>query len=350
MKYFKKSVAFWGAEPPPLGGMTVHIKRLSLFLKNNNWTVIQYNFNSNKRNESYIINVKNLISWYLGLWIKDTPEIHYVITTRAHIRFLASLLTLRGKKVVIRVGGENMENELVKGGLAKLFNVLGLKLCSAFIGVSKDICNLVEKFTRTEKIHHIPGFIPPQIEHKKAPEAIRTFFDGSILKLVVTGQIFSSDSKDIYGIYHFLNAAKLLKNKGFEFKAVIVIYGASNSNFKSNLHQLKMEVNRLELKKHILVFVNNDEFWPILKKGDVFIRPSITDGDSNTIREALFLKKYVIASNCVSRPESCILYENLNSEELTDKIISINMAKEPNSIQIGNQNLIEDLLINLSKE
>ena len=49
-----------------------------------------------------LININNLLYWYLSLFFLKTNSIHYVITTRAFIRFLASLLVLSGQKVIIR--------------------------------------------------------------------------------------------------------------------------------------------------------------------------------------------------------------------------------------------------------
>lgn len=342
-----KSIAFWGAEAPPYGGMTVHIKRLSQHLQKNEWTVIQYNFDAVTRIEPYIKNISSITKWYLGLWINNSPKIHYVITTRSHIRFLAALLRLKGKKVIIRVGGQSLENQIKSGGLPKLFNVLSLNLSTTFIGVNVDITKVASRYTNKEKIHLIQGFIPPQIENKTAHNDIVTFFNNDGLKILATGQIFNKGKSDIYGVYHFISSLKLLKKKSIKFNAVLVIYGSQIPDFSENLKRLKFYIVQAKLENDVFLHVSDDELWPIIKKCDVFVRPSITDGDANTIREALFFNKFVIASDCVPRPDSCYVYKNLDSVALAYAIQEIDKTKKKNLMEKGNQILIENLLLKL---
>jgi len=339
-----KEIAFWGTEPPPLGGMTVHIKRLSNYLIKYNWQVIQYNFKKEKRNKSYIVNVKNLWLWYMKLWFCKSPRVHYVITTTTYVRFLAALLSLRGKKIVLRVGGRSLENGINSNIFEKYLTIISLKLCSRFIGVNKDICELAEIYTFKKYIYHIPGFIPPIME-LEAPNEIQKFFnDKNSLKLVITGQIVNEDEEDIYGLFHALETLKALTVEGFDFKCCIVSYTISGDN-SLKIRNYKNKINLNALNDNVLLYHSIDELWPILKISDIFIRSSITDGDANSIREALHLDKIVIASNCVQRPEECLLYKTLDSVDLKYKIINHKQMNEnSNHKKLNNQESILNLL------
>lgn len=55
------------------------------------------------------------------------------------------------------------------------------------------------------------------------------------------------------------------------------------------------------------------EFASVLLATDLFLRNTITDGDSTSVREALFLGIPVAATSCVDRPDGCITYTDLNS-------------------------------------
>lgn len=346
----KKEIVFWGVEPPPIGGMSVHIKRLSDFLLLNEWKVYQYNFNRNiKREEKHIINVRNLWLWYLKLWFYKSPKVHYVITTSAIVRFLASILTLRGKKILIRVGGRSLEKDLEIGGIKKLLNILSLKLCTSFIGVSEEICNLALRYIGKNKINYITGFIPP-IGNVNSPSEINYFFDSNNLNIVVTGQIVDENKEDIYGLHHVLDSLVIAKEKGINFKCCIVSYTISGDNTIA-ISNFKRKITLLELNSHVLLYQSNNELWPILKGCDLFIRSSITDGDANSIREALFFDKIVIASDCVLRPIKCVLYKTLDSYDLVSKIESFQDYKVlnidenfSNSNKLQNHYLILQLL------
>lgn len=343
-----KDIAFWGTEAPPYGGMTVHIQRLTQYLQSKGWIITQYNFNKEKRDKTYILNISNFLMWYIRLWFMKSPKVHYIITTRAKIRFLASLLTIRGKKVIIRVGGESMKNEIQKGGLSKFLNLLSLKLCSGFIGVNHEICQVASKYTHQHKINLIAGFIPPHIEDQKPPIEIIEFLKQHSLKIIVTGTIFEKGEKDIYGLYHFVDALNFLEN--INYSAVIVISGSNIPNFSKNLKEFVKYIHQNNLNDKVYIHIGDVELWPIIKEGDVFVRPSITDGDANSIREALYFKKYVIASDCVQRPANCVLYETLNSAALADKILHI-QSRQPNfNVEDGNGKKIESLLESLIKQ
>ena len=197
MQNKNKEIAFWGASPPPIGGMSVHIKILSFFLRKNGWDVIQYNFKTSKRNEFYILNVNNLILWYFMLWLKKSPKTHYIISSSTYVRFLGSLLSLRGKKIIIRVGGRSLENALNGNFLERTLTIFSLKLCAGFIGVNADICKLAEKYNIDAKVNHIPGFIPPH-EQANPPFEIKNFFsENGYLKIIITGQIVDENHEDI---------------------------------------------------------------------------------------------------------------------------------------------------------
>ena len=64
-------------------------------------------------------------------------------------------------------------------------------------------------------------------------------------------------------------------------------------------------------------------FVKLIKYSDLVLRPTCTDGDALTVREALFLGKPVIASDIVSRPEGTILFKNRDYESMAGKVIEV---------------------------
>lgn len=55
------------------------------------------------------------------------------------------------------------------------------------------------------------------------------------------------------------------------------------------------------------------DFTTILLASDLFLRNTITDGDSTSVREAIFFDIPVAATSCVDRPNGCIIYAELDS-------------------------------------
>ena len=346
---YKKNLIFWGSPPPPIGGMSVHIHRLSIHLKSKKWSVYFYNFTKIDRADDKTLNVKNLFLWYLSLWFTKTPKIHYVITTRPYVRLLASLITLIGKKVILREGGRDLKRTSEKNFLNKVMNILSLKLCTSFIGVNKEICNYANLYISKKKIYNIPGFIIPPNEKIKCPTKIIDFFQKKSMRIVVCGQIFAKEKEDIYGLWDILKCIKLLKseNQIKNVKCVIILYQSLGIN-SSEINKFKEFIFQNNLEDYLLIFHSKNQLWPILKESNIFIRSSITDGDANSIREANHFNNFVIASDCVPRPKFCTLYKTNDVFDLAEKIKNFR-KKKMKSYPSKNDNVekIEKLLKSL---
>ena len=70
-----------------------------------------------------------------------------------------------------------------------------------------------------------------------------------------------------------------------------------------------------------MFYESSEEFCPILTISDLFLRPTLTDGDAVSIREALYLGVPVVASNAVKRPEFVNLFENEDKEAFINSIL-----------------------------
>jgi glycosyltransferase involved in cell wall biosynthesis len=81
-------------------------------------------------------------------------------------------------------------------------------------------------------------------------------------------------------------------------------------------------IEQRDLTRSILMLgdVPHAECLHLMSRSAAFIRPTLTDGDSVSVREALALGTPVIASDAVSRPNGTILHVNGNSEDLARKL------------------------------
>lgn len=342
-----KNIAIWGAPPPPLGGMTVHVMRLATFLRNNGVEVSLFDFTGVKKDFDGIIPVKFPLFWYLKLLFSShEKDVHYVITTRTSIRFLAVLFgLLRKRKVIIRVGGESLLVALQGGILNNIGTKFALKHCAAFIGVNKDISNLAQS-NGAKKVFTIPGFIPPSVEN-----LITSRSDSdAIVRIVVTGQLYAKDKYDIYGFYHLLHGLKLLKTTSLDmFQVTVFVY---NTIDKKIIEEYQNEITSLGLVENVSVNLNADQMLVSLFNSDIYLRPSFTDGDCNTLREAMHMNKYVLASNCVPRPANINLYESKNMNSLSNELLNMfTKVKSKSKVDYGqiknNAEVIFELINNL---
>jgi glycosyltransferase involved in cell wall biosynthesis len=71
----------------------------------------------------------------------------------------------------------------------------------------------------------------------------------------------------------------------------------------------------------------NHSFIEVLKKSNFFIRNTSTDGDSLSIKEALYTGIPVLATDCVDRPKGVVLIKYSEIQSLNEAIGSLNIKK-----------------------
>ena len=62
------------------------------------------------------------------------------------------------------------------------------------------------------------------------------------------------------------------------------------------------------------------QFYPILLRSDIFVRPTNTDGFGVSIAEAIYFKVPAVASDVCQRPEGTILFRSRDIDDLTLKV------------------------------
>ena len=124
---------------------------------------------------------------------------------------------------------------------------------------------------------------------------------------------------DVYGFIPAINAYRAIKNwSNYSVGLVLCISDSSNLHGINELHRFATEIG-----------VDNDIYWLIggLKgirmlwvSSDVYIRPTSTDGDSVSIRDALAEGVVVVASDVCERPEGVLVYQYGNYEDFIKKL------------------------------
>lgn len=146
---------------------------------------------------------------------------------------------------------------------------------------------------------------------------------------------FDKNGHEIYGISDLISVFE-------EMAKSCLIISDPTGNYQKYIRMKR----KVPLPENILFITYYHDFCGILELSDAFIRNTTTDGDSISIREALFYHTVAFASDCVPRPMGCRLYNDIfrmdfenkleealknpeekyqdtNSEDTTGKLISI---------------------------
>jgi glycosyltransferase involved in cell wall biosynthesis len=170
----------------------------------------------------------------------------------------------------------------------------------------------------------IPPFIPPREspDERKIPSRVRDFCKGKFPILAANGGFVKIDNKDVYGLFALTKLAKSLIDK-FPNYAIVVYIRSGVDIVTEEFKCLLDETNNVPLKDHFLFFTSEGEFYPFLSICDIFLRPTSTDGDSNSVREALRCNIPVVASDVVPRPVGCRIYPFEKEEEFVKLVTQV---------------------------
>lgn len=313
-------ISIMGNYPPPVGGISTHIKQLSHRLFEEGLLEALYCYLRDELSDDppYLkcgLSRNKIILRYGPLaslvcvcrqLMRDKSDIvhfHHAPVWES-FSFLI-LLIFSPKKIVITVHDQFqlMEKQpwLFKKGFELL---LKYRRRTRWIAVNEIIRRqILQLGVPSEHIMVLPAYLGIS-NGDVLPAEIQSFLDGKILKISFYAYAMSMCGHDMYGIYQTIEVAKLLRNSIPDFGLVMSIPNCPS------IKEIEKLIVDYGLETNILVYQNAlPSLIPLFKESDIYLRPTTTDGDSVSIREALDSHCIVIASDAVSRISPCITYK-----------------------------------------
>lgn len=276
-----------------MGGVTMHVHRLLKRLIEPQ--VVNYELCDYKA-ESFITQLRKIYNAGVMHIHASSPYLKLLYVLAGKILRTKSLMTVHGRYGVFTP-------------LKNFVNKLALKWCDIPILINRESYEDVLMFN--ENAVFIPAFLPPIDEE----ETLSSTMLENILQikkegkpLVVsnaTSRAFTDDGREIYGIDFLINYFRCHPEYNF------VILDPSNNYFP---------LYEKSLPKNIHIYTGKNSFYGLVKYADVVIRNTPIDGDSLSVKEALFLHKPTLATDAVSRPVGVFLFK-YNDESSIDKTI-----------------------------
>lgn len=226
---------------------------------------------------------------YLYLFIKIKPDFYLGYTVKPNIMGSIALLPFKTKVVINFTGLGSLFTDK-KYKFLKVFYIQIIKI------IRKKISYIIlqneydYRYLRLNKI-----FIEKQLLIVRGSGIDCDYFtcQDSIYKKNKYKFLFLSRIKKEKGIDLFIEAIKYFNLKS-SFKADFLIAGP----FESNEIYLKKTIFDLESEFSNVKYLGNiNDPKKILEKADVFVLPSIREGTSRTLLEAMSMKRLIIGSN-----------------------------------------------------
>lgn len=281
-----------------IGGVSIHVQRLMDWSKDDkNLDISLYDYKKSAIN----INLFKLILW---------ANIIHIHVSNPFARVLYILISkCFFKKTIITIHGDIHRYNFMKNKMVDI----AFFLCDIPIVLNDNSYNIAKKLNKSTK--KLCAFIPEKNCKPLDDDIISLINDlkHKYQKIVCTNafrRVFTTNGEEIYGIDFLIsyftkhnNIALIISDPSKEYSTYY-----KDSNLSKNI-----------------VFINKPHsFTEIIKLSDICIRATATDGDSLSIREALFIGKPVITTNRVSRPMGVILF-NYNDEYTLDLAVNSNI-------------------------
>jgi glycosyltransferase involved in cell wall biosynthesis len=321
----RKTILIAGPLPPPAGGISIHIHRLQHVLKEH------YNIILVDESRVQKPGIFNLFTFRFFTYLSLVKQADLLFIHSGN-RFFKKLHILMGrifrKKILITIHGYGKK----RLSMFRRWDELIYGLAHQIILVNKEIY---------QKVQLPPGkciirnaFLPPILdEEKPLPTHVQERIhqakrEGKIILSNNASRLDTFKGQDLYGLDICLKAVHNLVKEGIPVDCIFCVSSLSNGKERFDAAQEYIKTHQLE--SNFLLINEKMSFVQLISKSDLVLRTTNTDGDSLTIRESLYLKKPVLASDAVKRPTGTHLFISRDQEDL-----NYELKRMVQSIQFG---------------
>lgn len=297
----KRKIILIGPLPPPAGGVSVHILRLSEKINSTaDFECAVFDIGRlkfyNKKLE--LINVFKAIAYFISASI-----IHFHIS---HLKkyFIAMLAKMFRKKIIYTRHNIREENSVASARLHEISD-------AAILVYESSVKN------NDPKTKIIPAFIPGSKIIPLDDQIKKQLANYSSLVVAISTHPknvkMTIDDSDLYGFDLLLDSFP-----GFYQSGQALVLVDVNGSMKAAYSK---KVEKLIGEGFPVIYLTSDiDFNALLPLVSIYVRPTRSDGDSLAIREALGAGVKVLASDCVTRPEGTALFKVNDPVSLTNEM------------------------------
>lgn len=262
-----------------IGGVTIHLQRLTEWLLKRD---IKFDLCDYKATS--LINLLRTIKEHEIIHVHASNPILRVL----HIGIAKCL----GKKTIFTIHGNVGRFGWLKNWLDKL----SITWCDVPIVINHGSFEKSIKWNENTQL--LSAYIPP-LDEGTIPENVRLAIatakekGKTIISTNASTMSYTSDRKEIYGIRFLID---YFKDKPEYQLCISDPSGLYSDDYKG-----------ISLS-NIIFIPEQHSFYALMKRSDLMVRNTATDGDSLSVKEGLSLKLKVLATDCIDRPIGAILF------------------------------------------
>ena len=319
------SLAILGSYPPPYGGVAIHVQRLCPLLEARGISYVAYNATSDVGDGDRVIGVySRRRTWLLRYLFTAKEPVIYMMSGRLVAWVIGALMaSLRGKRVILRLGNASLPDWIAQSWWRRFWVRFSVRRMETVICVSEYLVEAVRSAgADPKKLLWVPGFLPPTVDSADRDEVspeVWKFAEKHGPLIAANGKVDWYDGQDLYGLDLLVELTARLKDD-YPNIGVVICFWDHRPNDSDHLDSLLREASDRGIHDNILFNTKSGLFVPVMAASDVFVRPTNTDGDANSVREGLYLGIPTVASDAAERPPGTILFRNRDMDDFEAKV------------------------------
>jgi len=323
----KKGIAIFTVVPPPYGGVSVHVERLMDMACAEGIPYQVYDQLGKNIPERHVKSAgKSAWAGVKFLLTVSEPVIHCHNNSISAIILSLLILRMRRKLSILTLHSEKpLRNYYNTNYFVRWLIRLSLGTASHIFCVNENIENwLLKSGIYCDRITMTPAFLRPtigQVDESNLSQEIKEFIASNSPIIGSHGWFgYFLNGIHVYSFDMIADLASAIRNQFPNAGIYTLVSGTYDSQHREYI--LKMRKDR-GLEKNWLILEAPFHAVALYAKSDIFVRPTITDGDSISIRECLYLGVPVVASDAVVRPPGCILFRSRDTKSMIGNVIKM---------------------------
>ena len=312
---YNKRVLVLGPVPPPYGGVSVHVQRVISLLEQQKNMVLHINSCVEYRYRR-VIALFYFIRLFFIIIVFRPQEIHlhtlYVSNGLRDLQIIMLLQTCLNYRVVLVEHDCRYLYKRSSAWKAALHKILPRVNHLVWIGNLTEKSYYDNNMQLPAKCITESAFVPPDRANydvliREFPQEMFTFIaHHKPILLANAFQLVLLEGKDLYGFDQCLHVLRQLKNM---YPNIGFIFALGQIGDVTYYQQLMHYIKQHALESHCFMLIGQRPLWPLMMHVDLFVRPTLSDGASVSIEEALWSNVPVVASNVCMRPTQVMLYD-----------------------------------------
>lgn len=324
----KNKILFIGPLPPPSGGASLHISRMTKLIENE-FDIELIDESRTIKNNQFNIRSLNLFVYLKKVLKADLIYIHSGVNILRYFHLFIGCLTF--KKMILTLHSY----PYTKKPVLKFMDEFFFKKADVIFVVNSEILSRLS--LPPEKCVIRSAFIPPKMDTEpNLPNALVDWIDdrkskGKKIICANAWQLKIFNNQDLYGLDICIEVTRQLIENGAEISFAFIV--SSLDENKNMFLDYQKIIENSGIKENFLLFNESISFVRLIECSDIVLRPTNTDGDALTVREALFLGKKVIASDAVKRPAGTVTFKSRDVADLNRKISEMISAEDEEGVK-----------------